>query len=168
MPPTLQSVRTQVETNLMDSTHLIWSTTLIDEALRAALADLSIARSQVLKLKDLDSAQATTVNDLDLYLLVKGAAAHALIFRVVGRFEEATPEPNLTPALAQFAESAMKAFKAELVGATLSGNHVLDVELAKQAYQSTLESLEAARVQPMQESTDEPYSPWAWKERNNF
>lgn len=168
MPPTLQSVRAQVEYNLMDTTHLIWSTTTLDEAIRAALADLSITRAQVLQLKDLDGAQTTTVGDLDISLLVKGAAAHALIFRVVGRFEEATPEPNLTPALAKFAENLMKAFKAELAGVPVSSNPALDVELAKQAYQTSIKAVEDARIKTMQESCDEPFSSWAWKERNKF
>jgi hypothetical protein len=58
-------------------------------------------------LKALDGAPATTVDDLDIYVLVKGAVAHALVFRVVGRYEEATPEPNITPELASLAEKRM-------------------------------------------------------------
>lgn len=168
MPPTLQSVRTQVEYNLMDTTHLIWSATILDEAIRASLADLSIARGEILYLKDLDSAQATTVDALDVYLLVKGAAAHALIFRVVGRFEEATPEPNLTPAFALFAEKNMKAFKTELSGALASGNPALEVELAKQTNRANLRAAEDARLKEMQESNDEPYSAWVEREENKF
>jgi hypothetical protein len=115
MAHTLASIRDQVEINLMDSTNLIWSTTILDEAIRASLADLSRAYQDSLFLKDLDSAASTTVDDLDIYVLVKGAVAHALVFRVVGRYEEATPEPNITPALASLAEQRMKEFKAYLI-----------------------------------------------------
>jgi hypothetical protein len=63
----------------------------------------------------LDGAAATSVDDLDIYVLVKGAVAHALVFRVVGRYEEATPEPNITPELASLAELRMKEFKQYLI-----------------------------------------------------
>ena len=84
MPPTLSSIRDQVEINLMDTSNLIWSTTILDEALRAALLDLGRVYGEELTLKDLDSATTTNVADEDLYVLVKGAVAHALIFRSVG------------------------------------------------------------------------------------
>jgi hypothetical protein len=115
MAHTLTTVRDQVEINLMDSTNLIWSTTILDEAIRASLADLSRAYQEALFLQGLDSAPATTVDDLDIYVLVKGAVAHALVFRVVGRYEEATPEPNITPELASLAEKRMQEFKAYLI-----------------------------------------------------
>jgi hypothetical protein len=115
MAHTLASVRDQVEINLMDSTNLIWSTTILDEAIRASLADISRAYDTALFLKDLDGAAATTVDDLDIYVLVKGAVAHALVFRVVGRYEEATPEPNITPELASLAEKRMQEFKQYLI-----------------------------------------------------
>jgi predicted protein tyrosine phosphatase len=115
MAHTLASIRDQVEINLADSSNLIWSTTILDEAIRAALLDISRIYDDVLTLNGLDGAGATTVEDLDAYVLVKGAAAHALVFRVVGRFEEATPEPNITPSLADLAEQRMKEFKSYLV-----------------------------------------------------
>ena len=113
--PNLTDFRLQIERNLMDTTNLIWSTAILEEALRASLADISRAYDEQLFVQNLDTALTTTVNVLDYYLLVKGAVAHALIFRTVGRFEESTPEPSLTPHLATLAEQRMKEFKYYLI-----------------------------------------------------
>lgn len=148
MAHVLASIRDQVEINLMDSSNLIWSTTILDEAIRAALADISRVYGDVLTLKDLDSATATTVEDLDAYALVKGAAAHALVFRVIGRYEEATPEPNFTPKLASLAAARMAEFRVYLA------------QMNQVIRQGVLED--------KQESTDVPYTQWDWEEEDTF
>jgi len=113
--PTLANFRAQLERNLMDTTNLIWSQAILEEAIRASLADISRAYDEKLTINQLDSEVETTVDPLDFYLLIKGAVAYALIFRTVGRFEEATPEPSLTPHLATVAEQRMKEFKYYLI-----------------------------------------------------
>jgi len=141
MAHTLASVRDQVELNLIDSTNLIWSTTILDEAIRASLMSLSHIYGEQVYLKDLDSALTTTFADLDVYVIIRGAVAYALTFRAVGRYEEATPEPKLTPSFAINAQQTMKEFRALLAQTDL-------------------------RLK--QESSDEPYSEWNWEESESF
>ena len=141
MPPTLASIRDQVEINLMDTANLIWSTTVLDEALRAALLDLGRVYGKELTIKDLDSATQTNIDDQDLYVLVKGAVAHALVFRAVGRFEEDTPEPRIIPHLATHANNASMEFRAML--------NFVDLRLK-------------------QSSNSSPHAPWQWFEDGGF
>ena len=141
MAHTLSSVRDQVETNLLDSTNLIWSTTILDEAIRAALVDLSRIYGDVLTLEGLDAAVETTFHDLDVYVLIRGAVAYALTFRAVGRYEEATPEPALVPSFAIHAQDTMAEFRALLT--------LADLRLK-------------------QKSSDVPWSQWEWEENGGF
>lgn len=141
MAHTLASVRDQLETNLLDTTNLIWSTAILDEAIRAALLDLSRVYGQAVTLKDLDSALTTTFDDLDVYVLIRGAVAFALTFRAVGRYEEATPEPKLAPSFAINAQETMHEFRAMLT--------LTDLRLK-------------------QESSNNPYSAWDWEESGGF
>jgi hypothetical protein len=138
---TLASVRDQIEINLMDTTNLIWSTAVLDEAIRAALQDLSRVYGLAVTLKDLDSAIETTFEDQDVYILIRGAVAYSLTFRSVGRYEEATPEPKLAPSFAINAQVTMAEFFALL---TLINQRL------------------------KQESTNVPHAPWVWDERGNF
>jgi hypothetical protein len=141
MAHTLSSVRDQVEINLLDSANLIWSTTILDEAIRAALLDLSRIYGEILTLNGLDAATETTFADQDLYVLIRGAVAYALIFRAVGRYEEATPEPTLAPSFAINAQETMAEFRALLTQADL-------------------------RLK--QNSADSPHSGWQWEESGGF
>ena len=141
MAHTLSSIRDQVEINLLDTANLIWSTTVLDEAIRAALHDLSRIYGEALTLTGLDAAASTTFADQDAYVLVRGAVAYALIFRAVGRYEEATPEPNFAPSFAINAQETMAEFRALLTQADL-------------------------RLK--QHSTDLPYSGWTWEENGGF
>jgi hypothetical protein len=59
---TLTIFRDQVERNLMDTTNLIWSETILEEALRASLADISRAYDTQLYVNGLDGAPATTLD----------------------------------------------------------------------------------------------------------
>lgn len=141
MAYTLSSLRDQVETNLLDSTNLIWSTAVLDEAIRAALAELSRVYGEALTLNGLDLAVATNFDDQDAYVLIRGAVAYALVFRAVGRFEEATPEPKLAPSFAQDAQTTMTEFRAMLT--------LTDLRLK-------------------QESSNDPQGTWAWTENGGF
>ena len=114
MPYTLAQIIDKVEINLLDETNLIWSVPVVTEAIRAALTDLSRIRGTVLTLNGLDGAVSTTLADLDHYVVVRGAVAYALLFRVVGRFEEATPEPKIAPSLAAHAEQSMQVYREQL------------------------------------------------------
>ena len=114
MSITLSSVKASVTQHLSDSSGLIWSALLVEEAIHAALIDLSRVYGTAQTLKDLDAATETTFDKQDLYVLIQGALAYALVFRVVRRFEESTPEPKLTPAFGLYAQEAMQEFRAQL------------------------------------------------------
>ena len=141
MAHTLASIRDQVEINLADSTNLIWSTAVIDEAIRAALLDLSKVYGKDLTLKDLDAALTTTFEDIDAYVLVVGAAAYALMFRTVGRFEESTPEPKIVPMYANMAKSHMGTFYA---------------------------MLKVTNLRLKQVNSNTPWAGWEWEEEGGF
>ena len=143
MAITLTTIRAQVETQLMDVANLTWSDDTINEAIRQTLADLSRIYGELQTLDLLDGATETTFDDLDQQPLVLGAVAHALTFRVIGRFEEATPEPKLAAQLADFSQLLMEEFHA----------HLTQTQLRK-----------------FQESTSSPYpsSGWFWEEGKGF
>jgi hypothetical protein len=141
MAYTLTTVRDEIEVNLLDTTNLIWSTTIIDEAIRAALIDLSRVYGSAQTLNGLDAAIATTFEDQDVYVLIRGAVAYCLTFRAVGRYEEASPEPKLAPSFAINAQATMQEFRAMLM--------VTDLRLK-------------------QLSADVPYSSWTWEENGGF
>lgn len=141
MAHTLANIRDRVEINLVDSSNLIWSTAVIDEAIRAALLDLSRVYGSVQTLKDLDAALLTTFEDIDAYVLIIGAAAYALMFRTVGRFEESTPEPKIVPSFADLANAQMGIFYA---------------------------MLKKTNLRLKQLSTESPWAGWTWEERGKF
>lgn len=141
MAVTLASVRDQVELFLTDSSNLIWSTAVLDEAIRAALVDLSKVYGEDQTLKDLDAALTTTFEDQDVYVLVYGAVAYSLMFRSVGRYEEATPEPKIVPLFATMANDYM---------ATFYG------------------LLKRVNLRLKQLSDESPWAGWTWEETGGF
>ncbi len=141
MAITLTTIRAQVETQLMDVANLTWSDDTINEAIRQALADLSRIYGELQTLDLLDGATETTFDDLDQQPLVLGAVAYSLTYRVIGRFEEATPEPKLAAQLADFAQSLMSEFQGQLV---------------------------QTQLRRFQESTYPIYDQWHWNEGANF
>lgn len=146
----LATFKAQVERNLMDTTNLVWPSVIVEEAIRASLAEISRAYNEQLFINQLDGSVVTTVELLDFYLLVKGAVAFALLFRTVGRFEEASPESTLTPALASVAEQRMKEFRYYLLpiyaehGTYLGDDERLVWQSAENALDRALQVAEAA------------------------
>ena len=141
MTAALSSTRDQVETRLQDIANLIWSTDMLDEALRASLGDLSSAYGFALTLQDLDSAAETTYEEIDHNTLLVGAVAYALRSRLIKRFEQASPIRQDPEDLAN--------------SATIQMNH----------FQSLLMQ---TRLRRFSESTDHPYSAWEWEEGKDF
>ncbi len=109
---TLTTIRDFLKQHLADLTSLVWPTASLDEAIRTALRQISHAYDVATPytLSGLDGAGSTTLPELLRSLLVTGAAAHALTFRVIGRFEEATPTAGLQETLARFATERMNTF----------------------------------------------------------
>ena len=141
MAHTLATVRDQLENRLEDATNLIFSTTALDEAIRASLNELSNAYGSAQTLNGLDAAAATTFSDLDLNTLVVGAMAYACRFRLMSKFEEASPVREHPEDLAKWTETFMSEFE----------NLIYQIKLRK-----------------FQESTSSPISAWEWDEGDDF
>jgi hypothetical protein len=137
MPTTLASIRDRVETHLSDSSNLTYGTDVLDEAIRSALAEISIVQGEALTLSGLDTAGATTLPALDDFALVIGAVAYALSFRMTGRAEDALPqaaEPDTLTAMYNRFRSHFDLL------------------------------LNAIKRRLLQSSADHPYSEWDWDE----
>jgi len=141
MAHSLATVITQVETQLSDTQNLIWSESSLTEAIRSALADISKANGAALFLASLDTALTTTIDDQDIHILISGAVAYAVRFRVMGRFEEATPEDLQPEQMAKWATQTMDKFQQDLY---------------------------MFKLDKFQQSIDHPYSPWDWEEGDEF
>ncbi len=137
MPLTLTDLRTHIAARLSDPSNLIYSLTLLDESIRAALYDISRVSGAVLTLSGLDEAAETTLPPEDEHALIAGAVAYALTFHSSGRFDDAVPNQNLPDDLAGWAEQQMKHFQTLLAGIK-------------------------ARIH--QNSSEVPYSQWEWDE----
>ncbi len=141
MTITLTSARDQVEVRLQETANLIFSTDTIDEALRGSLAELSGSYGAAQTLSGLDGASSTSFEEQDLNTLILGAVAYALRFRLVGKFEEASPIREHPEDLAKWATEFMNEFQSQLV---------------------------LVRLRFFQESDDAPYSQWEWEEGDDF
>ncbi len=141
MSITLSSVRDQLERQLFDTANLTWPADVLDEALRAALADLSTSYGTPLTLQDLDGALLTTFEEHDLACLVAGGSAYCLRFRLTRKFEEAIPSTETPLDLAQWATDAMAHFQSLLT---------------------------LVRLRKFQQNLDQPYAGWTWEEGSDF
>jgi hypothetical protein len=141
MAITLASVRDQLENRLEDSTNLIFSTDVLDEAIRAALNDISNAYGTLATLSGLDGAAATSLESLDLNALVVGGMAHACRSRFISKFEEASPVREHPEDLAKWSTDFMQDFMGLVT---------------------------AIRLRKFQKSTDSPISEWDWEEGDDF
>jgi len=137
MSATLSTIRDLVEIHLSDSCNLVYSTDMLDEAIRSSLSDLSETVGCSLTITGLDEAEETTLPEEDEHVLIVGAVAYALTFRASGRFEDAVPDQTLPEALAEWATAHMARFKKLLAG---------------------------VKVRTHQETDQAPYSEWEWDE----
>ena len=141
MAATLASAKTQLAVQLSDLTNLVWSSTALEEALRSSLAELCKAYGDSITLSGLDGAASTTFEDMDTQVLISGGLAYAIRFRVMGRFEEASPDDLQTEEMGQWTAETMNKFQSELT---------------------------LVRLRRFQRSAEYPYSEWEWEEGRGF
>ena len=141
MAATLTTAKAQLEEQLSDLTNLVWSGSALEEALRASLAELSRVYGSSLTLNGLDGASASTFDDADTHVLINGGLAYAIRFRVMGQFEEASPEDLQPEKMAAWATETMQQFQSDLT---------------------------MVKLRKFQESLDHPYTAWAWEEGEDF
>jgi hypothetical protein len=138
---TLATARDRVEMYLGDSSNLTYSTDTLDEAIRSALAEISVVHGTALTLNGLDSASATTLPALDEFALIIGAVAFALQFRNAARLEDAMPQAAEPDSLILSANKFRSHFN----------------------YQ-----LKQIKRRLLQESSDHPHSEWDWDEEYSW
>ena len=141
MPATLTSAKAQVAEQLSDLTNLVWSSSSLEEALRASLAELSKTYGEILTLNGLDGASSTSLEDIDTQVLILGGVAFAIRFRVMGRFEEVSPEDLQPDEMVKWATITMDKFQTDLT---------------------------MIQLRRFQQSTDHPHSTWEWEEGKGF
>jgi hypothetical protein len=141
MAHTLSTVRDQLENRLVDSTNIFFSTDVLDESIRAALNEISNAYGTAQTLEGLDGAGSTTFADIDLNALIVGAMAYACRFRLIDKFEEASPVREHPEDLAKWATDFMQDFLALTTG---------------------------IKLRKFQENTNTPYAAWEWDEGDDF
>jgi hypothetical protein len=111
-----------VRQHLDDTDGLIWSEAMLAAAVRESLLSIGRVLGESLTLAGLDEAEETTLPDDHQQLLVAGATAYALSFRVSGRFEDARAREALPEALADWASEQMARFQS-LLRQAKSGSH---------------------------------------------
>jgi len=84
MSVTASDLRDRLEFLLMDMQNLTWDANVLDEGLRQALAQLSLATGQPVSVAGLDGAAETTLSSGDEALIVLGAAGFAALSRMAG------------------------------------------------------------------------------------
>jgi hypothetical protein len=88
MNTNLESIEQRVSVLLLDLTRLNFSTQLIDEGIRLALKEYSLASGQVETLAGLDEAGLTSIPEQDCGLLVLGAAGYVAAAKTLDRKEQ--------------------------------------------------------------------------------
>ena len=111
----LVGIRDNVETALFDSTNLVWSTDVIDQAIRSALGIISHYYGEELTLNGLDGAAASIIEDKDGAILTNGAIAYCLEYRITDRYEEATPDRENIYDLVKHKNEVMELFNNQLI-----------------------------------------------------
>jgi hypothetical protein len=133
----LTAVRTEVSQHLDDTGRLIWSDVMLDAAVRDSLGSIGRVMGEELTLSGLDDAEETTLPAGHQLLLVAGAVAYALSFRVSGRLEDARAREALPAALADWASEQMGRFES---------------------------LLQQAKTDAHQQAKSPPYGEWEWED----
>lgn len=134
---TLASLIGRVRAFLVDSGSESFADGTVTEGLRQALADLSKVYGSYLMIKDLDDSGATTVNVLDVDLVVRGAAGYAARMRAMERTDSANLGQSMPSNLLEWSKSTLYWFD---------------------------DKLKQVKLRLMQQSTANPASLWTWDE----
>jgi hypothetical protein len=111
----LTDFETRLGNYLSDSGSILWTLAEKDEGIRQALDDFSRVAGSKLTLNGLDSAAATTLDQLDEELLVRGAAAYAARIRALDRAQAANMGQNSPTTLLDWAKNQAYYFDQALI-----------------------------------------------------
>lgn len=101
----------RVRAGLMDTSAAVWQSAELDEALRQALADMSLAAGASYTLTGLDGALITSLPAQYFTALVRGAAAYAVLWRAIERLDAFSLRPNLSSAALAAAAALLARFE---------------------------------------------------------
>lgn len=108
---TLTSIRNRLQTALADTSHFSWQADDLDEAVRRALAQISLAYgAEPLLLCGLDSAPLTTLQKEDEETLLCGAEYFAATSRMIDRLETPNLNNQVPQGFQAWADRAAKRF----------------------------------------------------------
>ena len=101
----------RVRAGLMDTSAAVWHSTELDEALRQALADMSLAAGATYSLTGLDGALITSLPAQYFANLVRGAAGYAVLWRAIERLDAFSLRPYLSSAALAAATALLTRFE---------------------------------------------------------
>jgi len=104
----------RVRAGLMDTSAAVWQSPELDEALRQALADMSLSAGAAYTITGLDGALITSLPAQYFATLVRGAAAYAVLWRAIERLDAFSLRPNLPSAAAAVAAGLLARFEMAL------------------------------------------------------
>jgi len=96
MNPTLEELRVRIRAYLMDVAGLVWDDSVLDEAVRLAVADLQRISPITLTIEGLDG-ELVTVLEMDMDgMIVRGGAVYAMEARCIDRADSYEIEPTVS------------------------------------------------------------------------
>jgi len=107
---TLANYLTRLRSFLVDSTSLSFDDATLTEAIRQAIGDLGRAYGAFVMIKDLDSAAATSVENVDEDLVVRGAAGFAARMRAIDRTDSANLGQSMPSNLLDWSKNTLYYF----------------------------------------------------------
>ena len=134
---TLPSFIARVRAFLVDSGAEAYADSTVTEGLRQAVADLSKVYGVIVLIKDLDEAGVTTVDVLDVALVIRGAAGYAARSRAMERTDSANLAQSMPTNLLEWSKNTLYWFD---------------------------DKLKQIRLRLLQSSASNPASQWTWDE----
>jgi hypothetical protein len=111
MSQSLSTIRDRVGQILQDPTGLVFDSAILDGSIRSALADLAAAKGALQTVSGLDGALTTSLSDLEVNVLEIGAAAYAVLGRVIRRSESFNLNQTVPKETQLWADTRMKDFQ---------------------------------------------------------
>ena len=128
---------TRLRSFLVDSTSLSFDDATLTEAIRQAIGDLGRAYGAFVTIKDLDSAAATSVENVDEDLVVRGAAGFAARMRAIDRTDSANLGQSMPSNLLDWSKNTLYYFDGRM---------------------------REVQRRLLQQSTNDPAGEWTWDE----
>ncbi|HEY3345588.1 MAG TPA: hypothetical protein VGJ97_11710 [Anaerolineaceae bacterium] len=111
MSQSLSAIRDRVGQILQDPTGLVFDSATLDGSIRSAVADLALAKGALQTVTGLDGEVTTSFSDLEANVVESGAAAYAVLGRVIRRSESFNLKQSVPLEIRQWADTRMQDFQ---------------------------------------------------------